>query len=150
MSTVTLTNPNVNSGTAVKVHCQKVIVGWQNNTFSKSTPGDFTVSEVQKNSFDNPTIALQAVNLVDSTISGDANSLTYAQLLSFAKNEYDGTSGTQTTLNITYGDSTQLVGSDGSTTAIPVEIESFNMTMDTTDSDDAYVPTITITVRETA
>ena len=144
-NTVTLTNPTINGGTAVKIKCDKVSLGWKNNTDSKPTPNSFAVTEVMKNSFENPVYKIKNAMLISGT-----NYLTQSLLQQFAKNRYAGTSATRTTLIVTYGLSdTALLASDCVTTSIPVEVEDFTFNLDQTDSEKAYVPTVDINLRET-
>jgi len=119
-----------------------VTVGMQNNVFSETSVNGSSVSEVQTQSFTNPLYNIQGVHF-----TGVSGTLTYGVLLSMLKHKYDGTN--EITLEVRYGDSTDLVGSDGLTTVIPVVVKSFNFPILTTDSQDGYMPVGTIQLLET-
>ena len=76
-------------------------------------------------------------------------SMTHSLLLSFLKNKYLGTAATKTTLNINYGkSSTPFYGYDGTTNAIPVEIDSCDIQFDTRDSYQGNVLNCSIILHE--
>lgn len=143
------------NSTVYQVFCQTVQVSWSNNTTAKPKVNGSTVVEVQTHSFENPTYTLQGVQLIEDVSSSTFTALTYPTLLSMARNKYDGTNGI--TFSVDYGVSSSkyLVGSNGSTTAIPVVIKSFNFPINTMDiysdgSNKWHLPALTIVLQETA
>lgn len=145
---VYLINPTINGGAAVKVECQRVLVGWKNNVDTKPTPGrlgdSYEAAEAQKQSIENPTYTVQPL-----FITGNSGTLTQPLLMEFAKNAYDGTSSTRTELRVEYNNGTMLYASDGASTSIPVEVESFNLPVDVRDSHRASIITGGMILRET-
>lgn len=133
------------------VLCQTVQVGWNNNIVAKPKVNGGSVVEAQTLGFENPTYTLQGVQLTE-----EAGTLMYSTLISMAKNQYDGSNGI--TLTVDYGSTSSklLVGSDGTTTAIPVVVKSFSFPIAVKDgmydngSNKFYVPTLNINLQETA
>lgn len=132
-----------------KVLCQTVQVGWKNNVTAKPKVNGGTVVEAQTHSFENPTYTLQGVQLTE-----ESGTLTYQALLQMAKNRYDGTN--KVLLTVDYGVNTTkpLVGSNGTSTNIPVVITGFSFPINASDtysgSNSFYLPALTITLQETA
>ena len=151
MSSVTLTY----GGVPFTVYCNTVQVGWKNNNMAKSKANGGSVVEVVTQSFENPVYTLQGVHLVNEGLES-TSVMTYSDLLAMAKNQYTGSNAI--TLGFTYsqsGSTESLVGSDGSTTAIPVVIESFNFPINARNkysdgTNEYYIPVGTIVLRETA
>ncbi len=158
---VKLTHPEINSGNPVRVMCQKVTVGGKKNVDSKPNANIDGPVEVQTLAYENLSINLTGVrfmnittNDLSSTTANPRNTiqtLTYPHLLTLYKEAYDGTSGTQIVLNVSYGrngDITDLVGLSNSAN-IPVVIESFSLPIDTAATKGGYLPIGNIILRET-
>lgn len=155
---VTLTHPSINGGVAVRVLCDSVRVGGKKNLVSDpNANNDGTQVEVQTQSPENLTYAVRGIRFTNV-----ANTFTYAQLLTLYRHKYDGTtSGANgaVILNVTYGGNdangklsgTQnLVGFDGATTNIRVELQDFSFPIDVTQSRNGYIPIADMTLRETS
>jgi hypothetical protein len=138
---VTLTQTSINSGSAIRVLCDAVRVGWKNNVIVEPSANGTAVVEAQTQGFENPTYVLSGVHFTSI-------GLTYAQLLSLAKIKYTGSN--PITLSVTYGNGTSLVGSDGTSTSIKVAIKDFSFPIDVTDSKNGVMPIGSITLVETA
>lgn len=130
------------NGVEYKVPATGVTVGMQGNVFNKPNVNGDSVSVVQTQSFTNPLYTIQGVHFTGAT-----GTLSYPVLLSMLKHKYDGSNAI--TLEVQYGDSSLLVGSDGSSTLIPVVVKSFNFPIQTTDSVNGYMPIGSITLLET-
>lgn len=140
---VTITHASINAGVPVRVMCGQVRVDWKNSVVSDSDALNTAVIEVQTQGFENPAMTLPNIKL-----TGAANTLTYAMILTLAKLQYTGSNAP--TLTVNYGSSSQLVGSDGLTTSIKFVIKSFGLTIDASDSKNAYLPIANIVILETA
>ena len=64
-----------------------------------------------------------------------------------AKVKYDGTNPIY--LNVAYGSSSTLVARDGTTTAIPVIIDSFDLNFNHKNSQNGQIPAVSINFKET-
>ena len=128
--------------TTYTVQGTSVTVGAQANITSNPDANGTGVTEVQTLSFNNLMYNIQGVHF-----TGTANTLTYVALLNMLKHKYDGTNAI--TLQVQYGDGTDLVGSDGTTTSIPVVVKNFNFPIKTDDSRDGYMPVASIQLVET-
>ena len=131
------------------VSCSNITIGWKSNTVAKANANGTEAVEVQTQSFENPSYSLQGVGLIEG-----AGNLTYAILLDMAKNKYNGSNGITLTVDYGVGGTDLLVGSDGTTTDIPVVIKSFNFPIDTKEYDDdgtrRHILTGSIMLMETA
>ena len=149
MSTITLTNPSVNSGVAVTLDgSTNATYNWRSLTNVTPSPSSFSLVPVDISGFENPTIVVNGVFDVDNIGSSE---LTHALLLQFAKVPYGGTASTATTLSVGTGNSatdTYLLATDAVTTSIRVVIESFQIDLDRT-SDKLHIWNYTINMRET-
>tara|TARA_Y100000310_G_C20685829_1_gene818905 strand:+ start:1635 stop:2078 length:444 start_codon:yes stop_codon:yes gene_type:complete len=125
MADITLANPTVNSGTTVSLKGATVNYAWKNLTRNTPVPGKNAIIESQYNGFENPKITITGYIDVDNT---SANEITQELLQNFASVQYDGTSGTVTTLVIPTGDTpTYLKDSTGLVDSLKVVIESFSI-----------------------
>lgn len=132
--------------TTYTIPCTSVTPAWNNNTVTSPKANGGSVSEIQTQSFDNPTYTITGAHF-----TGGAGSITYDALLAMAKLKYDGTNAI--TLEVRYGltgSTIDLVGSDGSTTAITVILNSFNFPISTKDTLQGYIPVGNIILQETA
>jgi len=129
-------------GTEYVVRATSITVGGQANTSNNPTANGTEVAEVQTLSFSNPIYNIQGVHF-----TGVAGTLTYVALLNMLKHKYTGSNAI--TLQVQYGDSTNLVASDGTTTSIPVVIKNFSFPIKTSDTKDGYMPVASIQLLET-
>jgi len=146
-SDIYLINPSINSGSAVYLRGVNLTYGFKPLTRTTPLNNTFALSETQITGFENPRISIKGVidtnNLSSSTIQ-------HTSLLSFAKNEYDGTESTTTRLYVTTGNNdSPLYATDVSTSSIKVIVESFNLNLDTQDSDLAHLWSYDLTLVET-
>jgi len=130
------------NSTTYVVNGTSVTVAGQSNTFSKPNANGTDIVEVQTQSFNNPLYNIGGIHF-----TGASGTLSYPILLSMLKHKYDGTNAI--TLEVQYGNGTNLVGSDGVTTSIPVIVKSFNFPINTGDTDDGYMPVASLNLIET-
>ena len=132
---VTLTQPSVNSGSAVTLNGVAVTYLWINLVRATPIPGSFNVSEVDTAGFENPIIRLSGViNIADDTT-------TDRYLKQFSKIQFDGgTTGNNGAIKLTLGaggeggggNNTHYLQDTGSSNDfIYVIIKSFNIKFDT-------------------
>jgi len=140
MTIVTLTHADI--GTDVKVLCNNVLVSGNKNNDSKPDIASDTLTEVQTQSFENPKYVLSNIN-----ITGDSGSLTYTHILNLYKLRYIGTN--PVVLKIQYGAGTTVPSLTESTSGINVVLDSFSVNFDTKETKNAYIPTATLTFKET-
>jgi hypothetical protein len=145
MNTVTLTHPSINSGLAVTIFCDSIVITGKKNIGNEPYVAGTAQAEVHTQSFGN-----LAINMGGIHFTGAANTFTYPMLLTLYRAKYDKTTPNTCYLNVTYGGSTALVGVDGTTTNIKVVMESFNFPVSTKDSKNAYMPVGSINWIETA
>lgn len=89
---------------------------------------------------------IKAVKLLETPVGASIANIGWEDVLTLYQMKYNGTNAP--ILNVTYGDSIQLVGLEGSTD-IKVVLEDFNFDFDPTSYRDAYLPEGTLTFRET-
>jgi len=136
------------------VYCDTVVVGWKNNNVIKPNANGTSVVEAQTQGFDNPIYTLQRVHLKNEGLETSTD-MTYNDLLTMTKNQYNGSNAITLTFTFSNSGSTETqVGSDGSS-PIKVVIDTFNFPISaTTEYDDGtnkfHIPVGTITLRETA
>jgi len=147
MAAITLTNSNVNSGTAVTLYGAKLTYGWKSLTVNKPIQQYFGKSEVQFNGWENPIINL---TFIIRPNDNGTNVMSWELWNDFIRQK--PTSSNQTTLNITTGGLTSngISGStavfssyalDTTTTGvqnIPVVIKSASVNIDPSDSNNGY------------
>lgn len=145
MARASLTITHASIGGAKTISARVLAVGFKRNTEAKPNVNGGSMAKVQTQSQENMTYSLNGV-----TFTGATGELTYADLLTLAKLNYDGTNAP--TLAVAYGRgnaATSLIGFDGVTTAIKVIIKDFSGNFDTSDSDGAYRPSFTVNLVET-
>lgn len=140
-ATVTISSSALSPSTKT-ILCSNVTVGFKRDTEMKPLANPGTLAKVQTQSQENPTYSIRGVNL-----TGASGTLTYSDLLTLAKINFDGTNAP--TLTVKYGTATTLVGYDGSTTAIPVILRDFTVNIDTKETLNGYIPQTTINFVET-
>lgn len=132
-----------NTGTSTydsyNIYASSIQVSFKNNNTSKPNANGGSATTVQTQSFDNPMYSLQGV-----LINNDSGTLTYAKLLEAAKYR---SATNPLLLLVNYG--TDLVASDGTSTAIPVVVNSYNFPLTTDKSEGYNVGGVTITFMET-
>ena len=128
--------------TAIKLLGQTVTPsGKKNLDVSPSANIDGPV-KVQTQSYENLNFNIQGIHLTE-----DSGTLTFDNILTLYRHRFDNTNPAY--LEVTYGDTKTLKGSDGTTTKIPVVLESFNMPLSASDSKNAYMPVGSLTFKET-
>jgi hypothetical protein len=145
IASVTLTS-SLLSPSVKTVRAVGVTVAWKNNNTADPYVNGTTAAKVQTQTFENPTYALTGVHF-----DGGNNVLTYADLLLLAKLRYNGSNSIK--LTVVYGlagSTSNLVASDGSTTAIPVVLRDFTFPIIVTESTGGYRPVATINFQETS
>lgn len=140
---ITLTSPLINSGNPVTLKCNQISVAGKKNITHKPNANVSGPVYIQTQSFDNLGIGIQGVHF-----TGTSGTLTYDQVMDLYTGAYDNTAATTVTLNVRYGVSNYLSGSDGATN-IKVVLESFNYPIDATQTRDGYLPIGSLTFRET-
>lgn len=142
---VLLTHTAINSGTAVRVLCNKITPSGTKNIIAKPNATGEELVEIQTQSFENPVYKIDGIHFTD-----ESNILTYANILTLYKARYNGSNAI--TLNVTYGgDSAKslVAACDTTSTDISVIMKTYNCPIDVTDSKDGYMPIGSITLQET-
>ena len=145
---ITLTHPTINSGTAIIMKGASLKYGTK--TLNRTTPltGSFSLAETQVSGFENPKLVLTGFIDTNDTSS---NIITQSLMLQLLQNRYDGTSATTISLVCVTGNTdTYLLASDYTTQSIKVVIESFDISIDPSDSDLGHLWTYTLNLVETA
>ena len=128
--------------TAIRVLGQTVTPsGKKNIDVSPSANIDGPV-KAQTQSFENLTFQIQGIHYTT-----DANTITYENVLTLYRHKFNNTNPAY--LEVTYGDTKTLKGSDGTTTKIPVVLETFNFPISVTESKNGYMPVGSLTFKET-
>lgn len=140
MGNVTLRINNTN----YIVRCNSVTTGWKNTNSGKPAVNSSTPYVKQTGSFDNPIYTISNIML-----TGEEGTLTYPALLTMAKNQYIGTNPIYLKF---YDGTTQVPDSTGTTGTygIKVVLDSFNKNNNHLESKEATIPTLSITLSETA
>lgn len=141
-ASVTLAFSNFITAPTVAVRCNNVLVGGKKNISANPLENGNDVAKIVTKSYDNMRYTLQGVHVLQ-----ESSTIQYKDVLAMLRTKYDGTNAP--ILRVTYGDSTSLVATDGSTTAIPVILESFSFPIDANDSKDGYMPVMTLNFIET-
>jgi len=150
----TLTNANVNSGTAVLLNARSVTYAWSNITKPTPADGKYDIVTSHFGGFENPKIVVQGI--IDNR-RAIANSMTHVLLVNFAACK----AGT-TALKVNYGTTPTILGgrptagyvSTGSNTldttnGIDVQIENFNINIDYSADASGQVWRYQLTMHET-
>lgn len=148
---IQLINPQVNGGVAVTFQGATLNYVWKSLTRATPLTNKFDINEAQISGFENPRITV--TGFID-TNDNSANVVTQSLLQDFASNKYDGdtnaTTGTATRLSVSTGTSnTYLKNYDNSADDVIVIVDSFNMTVDASDSDLGHFWRYTLTLIET-
>jgi hypothetical protein len=126
-NTLTLTNPTINGGTAMRLLTANFTYQWNSITSDYPQPGRFTIAPVMMQGWSNPAMSVRFIIEMSNPTSG---CITFSQLFALAR--YNGTSNT--TLNINVGNSDTALGSYASSasavTSIPVIIKSISFNVD--------------------
>jgi hypothetical protein len=124
-------------------------VGLRKNNYTQAIENGTNKAIVATNSYENPIYTLNNIQLISTSQLSDTTRvpITYANILELMRLQYDTTNAP--TLKITYGASTVVPQVTGTAGPIPVILESANITFDTNDSKDAYLPVASLTFVET-
>lgn len=142
--TITLTHSLVNSGNPVTIRCTSVTTSNKRNLTVKPNANISAPIEVQGNAVENRRIVLNRVMFSSSV----ATALTEEDLENLLSLEYDGTNAPILTISYDRGGSRTFKSMTGST-SIPVILESYNYPIDMIDSDQAFLPSGTLSFVET-
>lgn len=140
-SIVYIKHEDVNSGSYMRVFCTKVVIGF--NCKANVTPNANygKLAEVQSQNMENPKYII--TNIV---LDYDEDELTSTLLKELIVANYTSTSPLYIKIKQGGSDWTAM---DNSTTEIPVQIDGgINISLDTTDSTDAYLPMTNIPLVE--
>ena len=154
MTDITLQSTGINSGTTVTLNGASVKYAFKPLTRTTPYATSFTLSESQISGFENPKIIVTGYIDVNNI---PTNGITMPLLRDFALNRYDGTEAKSIYLKIKSGriNPKYLVGTASSTSwstdqTIKVIVESFDISMASSDSDYAHFWTYTLNLVETA
>lgn len=126
--------------------CQRVTAGHKREVNTDPNANGTSIVEAQTQSYENPTYSLSGVRF-----TGASGVLTYADCVTLAKLNYDGTNAPLLTVSYGKPGSTSVLSDNaGGTTGIKVVLTNFTTNIDTTDSQGGYLPITQITFRETA
>jgi hypothetical protein len=137
-SPLTITHPSINSGNPVTVRAQSIRIAGTKKLDTLPNANLGAEVTVQVVNHENLKYMINGVHF-----TGEANSLTYAQLLTLYR------SATAATLFTSYGVATSLVGFDGTTTSIPVQLQSFDFPIDVSITKSGYMPIANLVFVET-
>lgn len=158
MANITLTNSNVNSGTAVALNTATITYSWKNLTVNKPLENSFQATEIQFNGWENPLMNLRFIIRPNDSTS---NTMTWELWNNFIRQK--PSTSNYTTLNITTGGLTaggtagssavfkSYAASESSTgaTNIPIVIKNADVTFDAGDSVNGYFWTVNAQLVET-
>lgn len=145
--TVTLTSSAL-TGSPVIIRCNTVLVGMKKNNSVKPIENGTAQAEVSTMGFDNCTYSIQGV-----TITGEAGTLTYKNLLELLKLQYDGTNAPTLTVRYGKGNATAIDRFDTDlsidTDPVKVILQNANVTFDAKETVGAHKPSATLVFVET-
>lgn len=154
---ITLTNANVNSGTAIVILGGTIRYDWKNITRADPVDGKYDIVESHYGGFENPIISVTGIFDVDNKASL-SNIMTHAMLVNFATVK----SGT-TTLKVSLGSTPLVLGgrptngysTSGSNTldttnGVDVQIDSFSISASSGETIYGRGASYTIMMHETA
>ncbi len=120
------------------VSAQSITASGKKNNSVQPLENGTALARVQTQSYDNPRYTMSGVviNLANTS------SIQYSDILELYTMRYDGTNPAK--LRVTYNTTSQLTDTDGTTTDIPVILESYTWPIDMGDSRDGYRPTVTL------
>ncbi len=142
MPAITLTSTAFSGSSTRTVLASAVSVGLRKNITVQAPENGDNLGYVQTQSYENPRYAIRGVHF-----TGASGTLTYADVLNLIKLKYGDVAAP--TLTVTYGTTSTLVGSDGTSTAIKVILESCDFPIDVSDSKNGYMPVATLNFVET-
>ena len=128
---VTITHEDINGGNPVRVYCRSIAVSGSKNNSQRPTPGRFDKNTVQTVSVENLRFALRGLRIRD-----DGFQWSHWRTLYLSK--FDGSN--PATLNISYGDNKKLTGITGDENIKVILDSGVDLTLDTGESKDAYLP----------
>lgn len=152
LPSVTITS-SVLSPSTKTIRCQSVKIGHKRQVTTEPNANSTGVVEAQTQSYENPKYSVQGV-----FFTGESNTLTYDDCVLLTKLDFDGSNAPVLTVSYNLADSNGnftnslqvLSDSAGGTSGVSVVVESFDATVDASDSRGAYRPTASIDFRETA
>ena len=144
MAKLTLRHPDVNGGAEVRVLADRLSPQFTRLKNHKPDATGVDIKEVQLRGVENP--SYQVFNV---RITGDAGTLTYAQLIQFLKIQFDGTNPIEMRFDFGAGAGTRLTGYYGTGTYIPVCLFAIGGGFNANDTRDAYMPNLTLQFVET-
>ena len=140
-NTIKLINTNITGSNGLRLLNSKFTYGWKNLTSEDPSESSYGNVESVFQGWENPQITLNFFLPIDNaTYTDGVTYLNWAKWNQLVKNLYDGTSSTQTKLQIKVGDSDTSFSdysTDITTTAttdIPVVIKSYNLSFSPDDS----------------
>lgn len=140
-NTIKLINTNITGSNGLKLLGSKFNYGWKNLTSEDPSESSYGNVESVFQGWENPQVSLTFFIPIDnSTLTDGTTFMNWAKWNSLVKNQYDGTSNTQTKLQIKVGDSDTSFSDYSSdstssyTTDIPVAIKSYSLTFSPDDS----------------
>lgn len=146
-----LTNPTINSGNPVYLKGASLTYAFKPLTRVDPLANAFDIGEVQIAGWENPKVIIRGYINVNQL---DSSTIQQSSLLAFAKNQYDGTAGTATSLLVKSGTESStwngyLYANDATTSTIRVSVESFDISVDAGDSDEGHLWDYTLNLVET-
>jgi hypothetical protein len=133
------------TATRLKVLCSQVSVSAKKNNVNKPDANINGTTEVHTQSYENLKYAVNGIHFTNET-----NTFQYRDLLALLRHKYTGSN--KVTMEVSYGktpDAISLYAADGTTTAIPVILETFNFPIDVTQTISGYRPVLSMTLVET-
>ena len=138
----TLTNSQVNSGTAVSLNATSFSYSWKNLAGAEPVPGKYSAASADMRGWENPTITIEGAINVDD---GASNTITMDLLIDFAKERT-----TTTTLKLYTGTTPYIIrDSDKGTSGISVQILGFAIKSDSNTAE-GHIIDYSLEVQETA
>jgi hypothetical protein len=142
LPTVTLTHPNINGGSPVRLLCNDVRIAGKKNVNAQPSVNVTQISRALTQSFENPVYTINPVY-----ITNDSNTFTYEDCLVLYKMRYDNTNAA--ILNVRFGNNRFLVSADTQSTNIKVLLEDYTYNINARDSKDGYRPKLDLKLVET-
>jgi len=143
---IRLTHTAINNGDSVRILCDKITVSGTKNIIAKPNATGTDLVEVQTQSFENPVYKIDGIHFMEW-----ANTLSYSDVLTLYKAQYNGNNPAILTVNYGTAETTMLVAAcDTTSTDISVILKTFSYPLDIKSSKAAYMPIGNLTFQETA
>lgn len=128
-----------------RILCQQVTAGGKREVIVDPNANPTYLAYAQTQAVENTVYSLQGVHF-----TGASGTLTYADLLTLLKLNYNGTNAPLLTVTYGVGSSTQTLSDfTGSTTGIKVVVKDYTFPINVGDSREGYIPVATINFIET-